>query len=111
MSISPFIVDKEGPPGIFAVFEDDGETGYLYVYEPNGPGVVRHVHVYNRSPLLTVSESDVAIAWSENNRKCGVIIRDSMRAIIDLHSGREGRVWMESDESSGIDDVSWLKGF
>jgi len=31
-----FIVEAEGPNGIFGVFEDDGETGYLYIYEPDG---------------------------------------------------------------------------
>lgn len=109
--MAPFIVDKEGPPGVFAVFEDDGETGYLYVYEPEKNGITRHLHVYDRSPQLTVSEADVSVLWSEGNTKVGVVIRNAIRAIIDLENAREDRVWMQSDASPGIADAEWPAGF
>jgi hypothetical protein len=95
----------------FGVFEDDGETGYLYLYELDGNGIVRHLHIYDRSPKLMVQEQDVRVVWSADFTKVGVLIWGKMRGIIDLASGQEGRVWLESRETPGIDDAEWLKGF
>ena len=106
-----FIKEASGPPGLFCVFEDDGETGYLYIYEPDGRGVVRHLHIYDRSPKLPVQEQDVQVVWSEDLTKCGVRIWDKMRGIIDIASDREGRVWLEDRQTPGIGDAEWLQGF
>jgi hypothetical protein len=108
---SEFIKEAAGPPGVFCVFEDDGETGHLYIYEPEGRGVVRHLHVYDRTPKLNIQQKDVQVAWTANLTKCGVRIWGKMRGIIDLASGREGRVWLESRDTPGIDDAEWLKCF
>jgi len=43
-----FIVEAKGPNGILGVFEDDGDMGYLYIYEPAGAGIVQHLHTYDR---------------------------------------------------------------
>jgi len=51
-----FIVEAQGPDGVFGVFEDDGETGYLYIYEPEGAGIIQHLHIYHRSKLPTAIE-------------------------------------------------------
>jgi hypothetical protein len=96
-----------------AVFEDDGTTGYLYLYREGGkqPGILRHLHVYDRNPRLKVSEGDVFVCWSADENKCGVVIHGKMRGIIDVKNNVEGRVWMETNESPGIGDEKWLKGF
>ena len=104
-------MEAEGPPRLIGVFEDDGETGYLYLYEPGGREVFRHVHVYDRTSDLPIKPTDISISWSDDLTKCGVMIWDKMRAIIDLPSGREGRVWLENRETPGIDDGEWLRGF
>ena len=44
-----FVVSKHGSEHSFAVFEDEGETGYLYVYDRKENRVLQDVHVYNRS--------------------------------------------------------------
>lgn len=110
-SYNEFIKDAEGPSGIFCVFEDDGDTGYLYIYEPESRGVVRHLHIYDRSPELNVHEQDVKVEWSIDLNKCGVRIWGKLRGIIDLASDREGRVWLASRETPGIGDSEWLRGF
>lgn len=110
-STNDFIKEASGPPGLFGVFEDDGETGYLYLYEPEGQGVTRHLHIYNRTPELCVLESDVEVEWSADQTKCGVRIWGKMRGIINLASGHEGRVMLESRSTPGIDDAEWMKGF
>jgi hypothetical protein len=106
-----FIVDAEGPEGLSCVFEDDGETGYLYLYNPGKREVVRHLHIYDRSPKIEVAPDDVRVVWSTDHQKCGVIIWGKIRGIIDVSSGREGRVWMESRDTPGIGDADWLNGF
>ena len=47
-----FILDKVGPSGLACGFEDDGETGYLYLYDPNGRGVLEDLQIYNRAGEL-----------------------------------------------------------
>ena len=106
-----FIVENPGPSNLFGVFEDDGETGYLYIYEQDGQGVLRHLHIYDRSLGLGVVEGDVCVKWSEDHSKCGVIIWGKIRGIIDLANGSEGRVWLESKNSPGLGDQKWLLGF
>jgi len=106
-----FIKEAAGPVGLFAVFEDDGETGYLYLYEPEGRGVFRHLRIYTSGPSLAVSEGDVDVEWTNDFRKCGVRIWQKMRGIIDLLSNREGRVLLENRNTPGIGDSDWLDGF
>jgi hypothetical protein len=40
----------------FAVFEDDGTTGYLYLTEPNGSKIAKDCWVYNQIPAPEPSE-------------------------------------------------------
>ena len=43
-----FVREAAGPPGLFGVFEDDGETGYLYLYELRG----RQLELLLRTPAV-----------------------------------------------------------
>jgi hypothetical protein len=79
-----FIRETEGPAGIFAVFEDDGETGYLYLYEPEGRGIFQHLNIYNRTSELRIEKSDVEVGWSEDLTACSVWIRGKLNGTIDL---------------------------
>ena len=110
-STSDFIKEASGPSGLFCVFEDDGETGYLYIYEPDGRGVIRHLHIYDRTPEFYVEEGDVQVQWSADQTKCGVRIWGKMRGIFNVASGQEGRVWLTSRNTPGIGDAEWMKGF
>jgi hypothetical protein len=109
--MSEFIVDAVGPEGLFGVFEDDGDTGYLYLYNPEEGKILRHVHIYDRSKCVDVAPSDVQVAWNSDGTKCGVIIWGMMRGVIDLRNNREGRAWIEGRETPGISDPEWLDGF
>jgi hypothetical protein len=106
-----FIREASGPSGLVAVFEDDGETGYLYLYEPEGRGVLRDLHVYDRTSEVDVKEGDVQVEWSADQTKCGVRIWGLMRGIFNLASGQEGRVWLTSRNTPGVTDAAWLEGF
>ena len=94
-----------------AVFEDDGETGYLYVYSVGAVAVQMHVHVYDRSEALQIEKESVDVLWSTDESKCAVRIWGQLRGIIDLRMKREGRSWLENRNTPGITDEEWLRGF
>jgi hypothetical protein len=104
-------MEAAGPSGLFGVFEDDGETGYLYLYEPGGREVFCHLHLYDRTPDLSVQDQDVRVIWSDDLSKVGVQIWGVMRGIINLATGEETRAWLENRDTPEIGNVEWLKGF
>ncbi len=106
-----FIVEAPGPDDQFAVFEDDGETGYLYLYRPITGEILRHLQIYNCSADLRVGVEDVKVLWSRDGSKLGVVIWDRFRGVMDLPNRREGRVWLENRETPGIGEQDWLRGF
>jgi hypothetical protein len=83
-----FVTEAPGPQGVFGVFEDDGETGYLYLYEPGGREVFQHLHIDHRTPNLPVQEQDVRVVWSEDLSEVGVQIWGKMRGISTWLLGR-----------------------
>jgi hypothetical protein len=94
-----------------AVFEDEGETGYLYVYSVGTGTVQSHVHIYDQSGALQITKESVDVLWSSDESKCAVKIWGQMRGVIDLRAKKEGRAWLENRDTPGISDKEWLKGF
>jgi hypothetical protein len=103
-----FILYSTGPDDLFAVFEDDGKTGYLYLYNSAEKKPLEHLLIYD---AVKVVPQDIWVGWSENGAKCGVAIWNKMRGIIDRIKKQEGRVKLESRNTPGIDDEEWLNGF
>jgi hypothetical protein len=106
-----FVLYDKGLGPWFAVFEDEGETGYLYLYDSARRNVLQHLQIYDQAKTLDVAPEDVEVVWSADGAKCGVIIWNKMRGIIDRVKTQEGRVKLDSRESPGIGDKEWLKGF
>jgi hypothetical protein len=106
-----FVAYSQGPHRLFAVFEDDARVGHLYLYDLEDDNVVQDLQVYICSQQLQIRRRDVRLAWSKDGDKCGVIIWDKMRGIIDRAKKREGRVKLEDRNTPGIIDHQWLKGF
>lgn len=94
-----------------AVFEDEGETGYLYLYSVDSGTIQKHVHVYDRSAALQIAKDSVDVLWSTDESKCAVRIWGQLRGIIDLQTKKEGRAWLENEDTPGISDREWLCGF
>jgi len=109
--MSDFIVDQVGPGGLVCVFEDDGSTGYLYLYEPDGRGVVEDLLIYNRAQELNVQEGDVKVFWSTDGSKCAVSIWNGIRGIIDLKRNEKFCSRLESRDTAPIRDPMWLTDF
>ncbi len=106
-----FIVYAKGPRSLFGVFEDDGDTGYLYILNKAEQRILQRVQIYDDAKNLGVSAEDVQVLWTGSDIKCGVLIWNKMRGIIDHTGDREGRAKLYSRETPGIDDIGWLSGF
>jgi hypothetical protein len=106
-----FVFYATGPDDLFAVFEDNSETGYLYLYDCRAQRVFEHLLIYDRSKEVNVVIGDVWVGWSEDGTKCGVAVWNKMRGIIDRVKKVEGRIKLESRRTPGIVDPEWLKGF
>jgi hypothetical protein len=76
-----FILDQAGPSGVFGVFEDDGETGYLYIYDPGERGIMADCHVYDRTESTNVRKGDVALTW--DGPRCKVLIHGVEAGALD----------------------------
>lgn len=97
--------------GLAAVFEDDGETGYLYLYDRERHSIRDHVQAYDDSLSLGVLPRDVKVIWASACSKCAISIFGAIRAIIDVRANRTGRAKLTNRSSAGIADKAWLSGF
>ncbi|NOS83781.1 MAG: DUF2251 domain-containing protein [Ignavibacteria bacterium] len=89
-----FLIGEFSPDGKWCVtFEDNGETGYMYIHTVNKNGeqgeILDHLWIYNRilPPILTCKE--VFILWKEDSLKAGLIVDSECWGIFDLKSQRK----------------------
>ncbi len=104
-------MEASGPANLFGVFEDDGETGYLYLYEPEGRGIVDALKVHAASAQLNLKEAEIEVRWSDDHTKCGVIILGRLRAYFDLAEGRRVGSKFNCRTDKGINDPDVLREF
>lgn len=109
--MNDFIVDSTNSNGLSAVFEDDGETGYLYIYEADGAGVIDDLQIYSNSSKSSVKEKDVEIVWSKDMKKCGVKIWGNFYGIFNTETGDKFRTKLVDNNSSPITDSELLSEF
>lgn len=109
----PYTVDSGTGDGIFCFFEDDGETGYLYLYEPYGAGILDHLHIYSNPQKLGlgIKESDIDVVWSSDGSKCGVKLWGKFYGIFDLATNQKMSVSVDSRHTPPIQDPTLLRGF
>jgi hypothetical protein len=71
-----------------AVFEDDGETGYLYAYErapeSRDGKILDAVHIYNVANIVGQNRSIVNIRWSADGLKAALLLNEYPHAVIDF---------------------------
>ncbi len=89
-----FVIDGVSPDGKWlCVFEDDGETGYLYFCPLSSDGemigIADALWIYNQiSPSIFECEK-VDIIWSEDSMKSILIVDGECWGIFDLLSKRK----------------------
>lgn len=109
--MSNFIVDESGPNGLVGVFEDDGDTGYFYLYDADADTILDDLQIYSDAKALRLDEQDVEVVWSSDEQKCGVRIWNGMRGIIDVTGNTKVHSKLESRSSASITDSYWMEGF
>jgi len=66
------------------VFEYDGETGYLYLYEiSGGEGQKVRDSIHILSGELNFEEADLSIRWDQEEQKVGLFIKGALWAVFD----------------------------
>lgn len=74
-----------------AVFEDNGETGYLYACKRSGEqtSILDAVHIYNvRNVVDREIESRGEILWSSDGLKAALLLNGHPHAVIDFSARR-----------------------
>lgn len=117
-----FTIQEEGQDGLVGIFEDDGETGTLYLFDSevgiDDEGIVAWVPVYVRSAAFAPTASDVWVAWSIDFSKVAAIVKgvsqtphDCIRAVIDSRSKQACNRFMADSAAEPLRDPIWLSGF
>lgn len=106
-----FLVSSKGPGALYGVFENSLDSGYLYVFESEDSRVVGWVRVHSASPEINLSPEDVAVVWTDEGDRVGVVIDGGLRAIIDIAANHRVHTPMRSRATEPIRHVGWLRGF
>ena len=109
-SDSNFIHWSPGPDEILAVFEDDENAGWIYLYDSKQRQILKCTHIYNRSRVDVKSE-DVDVLWSDDKQSCGVAIWGQFRAFLGLSNGIEMRKPVTARDEDGFCSANWPDGF
>lgn len=88
-----FIVDYVSPDESWiVVFEDNGETGYLYLSVwKNGEfaGIVDHLWIYNQISPPIKECKEVFIIWFDDSSRAGLVVDDECWGIFDIKTKRK----------------------
>ena len=107
---SSFILSSPGPAGISAVFEDDANTGWFYLYDASQKKILRCTHIYNRANA-TVQEDEVDIGWAADESVCGLAVWGQFRAFLGISNALEKRKPIVNADDPGISAQDWPPGF
>ena len=107
---SSFILSSPGSNGILAVFEDDGETGWFYLYEARQKKILQATHIYNHSNVAVLAD-EVDIGWAANDSACGLAVFGQFRAFLAVSGNLALRKPVLSDDEDGIPEQEWPRGF
>jgi hypothetical protein len=78
-----------------AVFEDDGDTGYLYALDLSAQAkgqnpIQEALHIYNAKSVADGDQESVAaIIWSEDGQRACLLINNYTHAVVDF-AGKRG---------------------
>ena len=89
------VLQADAPGGGYAVvFEDDGETGYLYGLNLTGAGpadnlIVDALHLYNVSAMDHRQRAyTIEIHWAADRNRAGLFIGEVCQAVFDFDENR-----------------------
>ena len=83
-----FVLQVDAPSReVTVVFEDDGDTGYLYALAPLASGeleLLDALHVYNAEADLRGADIRLEVEWSEDSKLAGLRLNASLWALFDF---------------------------
>lgn len=107
------VIEGQSPSGRYcAVFEDDGETGYLYATDISGSEcqVLDAVHIYSAQEVADRNiASRAVILWSSDHQKVALLINQRPHAVFDF-SAKRGYCrdnFPEPSPSNGWQRLGW----
>lgn len=96
------------------VFEDNGETGYMYLCKCNEGGeyeeIVDHLWIYNQINPPIEECNEVFIIWSDDSTRAGLIVDDECWGIFDLSTRRKLSAPRENNTIVSIEKEIWDNG-
>ena len=107
-----FLIGEFSPDGKWCVtFEDNGETGYLYIQHVNEKGetgdIFDHLWIYNRIMPPISACKEVYILWNDDSTKAGLIVDQECWGIFDLKSRRKLNAPRNGNEIIDIPFEKW----
>jgi hypothetical protein len=89
-----FLVERPSPDNKWiTIFEDNGETGYMYLckYKTNGESgeIGDHLWIYNQINPSIEECKDVFIIWTDDSSRTGLIIDGECWGIFDILNKRK----------------------
>ena len=90
---TPEVLEGASPTSPFQiVFEDDGDTGYLYAVRRNHDDSIKILDAVHLYTVSTVANADhpieVKLVWDDPGRLGGVLIEDHCHALFDFDEER-----------------------
>jgi hypothetical protein len=85
-------IGSDSPSSRFgAVFEDDGEAAYFYAYDRanSEKAILDAVRIYDVASVVDrEKDCEVAVTWSGDGLKAGLLIDGQLHAVVDFESCR-----------------------
>jgi len=113
--LEDFVIDSSSPNNKWiTVFEDNGETGYMYLCSSDENGefdkIVDHLWIYNRINPPIEECKKVSIIWSDDSNRTGLIVDGECWGIFDLSSKRKLNAPREKNMIVSIERQLWDNG-
>lgn len=107
------VIEVQSPTRPHAVvFEDDGDTGYLYALDParGDDPIIDALHVYSIPPGTPTPTVEIAITWSADGSKALLLVEGQPQVVYDFGAGRAYARAGLPNEGHDWDDAA-LDGF
>ncbi|MFD1177827.1 DUF2251 domain-containing protein [Paenibacillus puldeungensis] len=113
--LNNFLIDAISPDERWLViFEDDGETGYLYFCSYNSDNqkykILDHLWIYNQIKPAIQECNFVNIVWSHDSTKVCLVVDGECWGILDIKIKRKLAAPRKENSIKTIERIKWDNG-
>lgn len=110
-----FCIDEQSPDNRWVtVFEDDGETGTLYLCKCDELGdvemMVDYLRLYSKIYPSIETCKDVFIIWSKDSKRTALVVNEECWGMLDLSSKRKLIAKRDKNSVMSISRHTWDNG-